>query len=425
MKKVLIVLLSAAIVCGASLSAKQIRTTLYGAGEENSIVVTEEETSENVTIETGNVESDDLPDTDAEEPKERGEAEGNADEEEPEEPTEEPIADEPTEIPEEEPTEEPVLEPTEEPTLEPAVTAEPTEKPAATPKPTSKPTDMPKPTERPESTQSPDKTPKPTAKPMNTPKPTVTPKPTIKPTSTPKPTVKPEDTPKPTKSPKPTSTPKPTKTPKPTSTPKPTAKPANTPKPTAAPVEKPVAAEPSDPSKPSGWAEGEVNSAIGAGLVPEEMRGEYREAISRRGFCLLASQAISAKSGQHIASYALRNGNIQMAFTDTIETEIQSCARLGIVYGYDDGTFRPDDNITREQAAAMLMRCAKQLGMSDKTPDGVFADADKISGWAKESTDFVRANGIMAGDTNNNFMPQDGYTVEQAIATFYRMYNKL
>ena len=73
----------------------------------------------------------------------------------------------------------------------------------------------------------------------------------------------------------------------------------------------------------------------------------------------------------------------------------------------------------------MLSRCAKLLGMGEGTPNGTFADAAQISDWAADSVAFVRANGIMSGDENNNFMPQGGYTIEQAIVTFYRMYNKL
>ncbi len=180
-----------------------------------------------------------------------------------------------------------------------------------------------------------------------------------------------------------------------------------------------------EPNASSDWAAGEIEAAIKFGLVPEELQKNYTSRISRRGFCLLAAKTVEVATGEDIQSYSAAHRVESFTFTDTKETEIMCSAQLGIVYGYEDGTFLPNNDITREQSAAMLTRCARLLGMSDKAPDGAFADDAQISGWAKESVMFVRANGIMAGDTDNNFMPQSGYTVEQAIATFYRMYNKL
>ena len=177
--------------------------------------------------------------------------------------------------------------------------------------------------------------------------------------------------------------------------------------------------------KSSEWAENEIDAAIALGLVPKELQGNYRSRISRRGFCLLAAAAVEVKTGESIAGYASKYGQASAAFSDTSESEIMSSSRLGIVYGYDDGTFRPFADITREQAAAMLERCAKLLGLGYGPVGGTFRDNELISGWAADSVAFVRSNEIMAGDENNNFMPQGGYTIEQAIATFYRMYNKL
>ena len=180
-----------------------------------------------------------------------------------------------------------------------------------------------------------------------------------------------------------------------------------------------------DPEKMSDWAKNEVNAAITLGLVPEELQKNYTGPISRRGFCLLAAAAIELRTKQDINSYALKNGSENITFSDTKEQEIMSSARLGIVSGYEDGTFKPQADITREQAAAMLSRCAKLLGMGYGSAYGTFSDSNLISAWAADSVAFVRSNEIMSGDTDNNFMPQGGYTVEQAIATFYRMYNKL
>lgn len=175
----------------------------------------------------------------------------------------------------------------------------------------------------------------------------------------------------------------------------------------------------------SSWSNGEVTAAIDLGLVPWELQGGYTEYISREGFCRLAARAIEKYTGMPITEYAAKYGTNEASFTDTSEEFINACAVLGIVNGYDDATFRPYYVITREQAAAMLARCARKLGLSDKPGIFIFNDNGSISGWARGHVRYVRANEIMNGDDDNNFMPHMSYTVEQAIVTFYRMYNKV
>lgn len=175
----------------------------------------------------------------------------------------------------------------------------------------------------------------------------------------------------------------------------------------------------------SAWSDDEVYAAISMGLVPDDLQGGYSEYISRLDFCRLAARAVEMRYGMTIMEYADQYGSNEASFTDTSDERITACAVLGIVNGYEDGTFRPHNAITREQAAAMLARCARKLGLSDKPGIFIFNDNDSISGWARGHVRYVRANEIMNGDDDNNFMPHMYYTVEQAILTFYRMYTKL
>ena len=80
-------------------------------------------------------------------------------------------------------------------------------------------------------------------------------------------------------------------------------------------------------------------------------------------------------------------------------------AKVGIIKGYGDGThYGPDDSMTREQYAVMLMRYADLNG--DYKPvedvDAVLAkylDGDKVSNWAKPAVAWACANGYMGLDT--------------------------
>ena len=67
----------------------------------------------------------------------------------------------------------------------------------------------------------------------------------------------------------------------------------------------------------------------------------------------------------------------------------------GIVGGYGNGMFGPNDNITREQLAVMLWRYAGSPAATDKELH--FTDVDEISGYALEALRWAVENGVMSG----------------------------
>lgn len=108
-------------------------------------------------------------------------------------------------------------------------------------------------------------------------------------------------------------------------------------------------------------------------------------------------------------------------YSSWAKTEV--AAALGIVTGYEDGTFRPYKTISRQEAAAMLDRLYQVLGgKTDVVSEKAFADDAKIGDWARGSVYAMRQTGIMQGKENNQFCPTDGYTAEQSIVTIERMY---
>ena len=76
----------------------------------------------------------------------------------------------------------------------------------------------------------------------------------------------------------------------------------------------------------------------------------------------------------------------------------------GIVGGYGNGTFGPNDNITREQLAVMLWRYAGSPAATDKELH--FTDADKASGYALEALRWAVENGILNGYGDGRLGPQ-------------------
>lgn len=117
-------------------------------------------------------------------------------------------------------------------------------------------------------------------------------------------------------------------------------------------------------------------------------------------------------------------------FTDTTSRYVRAANALGIIGGYGNGKFGPKDSLTREQAAAILARTAKVIGLADKVDDTAktdavdsFTDKDKMSNWALDSIGYVKAIGVMLGTTTTTFDPTGPYTGEQAIITMLRLLN--
>ena len=87
----------------------------------------------------------------------------------------------------------------------------------------------------------------------------------------------------------------------------------------------------------------------------------------------------------------------------------------GIVKGYGNGKFGPDDPVTREQMATMLYRNAQTLGQGFR---GMwyflldYPDADQISDWADEAMHWCVMNGILIG-TDKGLEPKATATDDQ------------
>ncbi|MGG3312367.1 S-layer homology domain-containing protein [Paenibacillus lautus] len=99
-----------------------------------------------------------------------------------------------------------------------------------------------------------------------------------------------------------------------------------------------------------------------------------------------------------------------------------------IVRGYTDGLFRGEREITREQGIAMIARAyrfaATPKAMSQAeiaTTLASFADAAKVSNWAKESVAQMVAAGIIEGKGANLLNPQASMTRAEATALIERV----
>ena len=181
-------------------------------------------------------------------------------------------------------------------------------------------------------------------------------------------------------------------------------------------------------TKPSHWAAKDIDESVTLGLIPYELQCDYQIAITRLDFCKLALslyKKVTGKTG--LIGVSDKFGDLSGLSAD--ETfAIGVVAELGIVTGYEDGTFRPYNEISREEAAVMLARTSRVLDKikTSKIPV-IFSDFFEISAWAKKDVDFISAIEVMTGISSGTytlaFQPKEIYTREQAMITFLRLYN--
>lgn len=93
-------------------------------------------------------------------------------------------------------------------------------------------------------------------------------------------------------------------------------------------------------------------------------------------------------------------------------------AANGIVSGYGDGRFGPNDNITREQLAVMLWRYAGSPAAVDR--ELRFADADKAGGWALEALRWAAEQGLAGGKGGGALDPKGNATRAETAAMLMR-----
>ena len=102
-------------------------------------------------------------------------------------------------------------------------------------------------------------------------------------------------------------------------------------------------------------------------------------------------------------------------------TAVNWAANVGVVNGYEDGTFKPNTAITREQLAAILMNYAAYKGEDVSNRADLTSYTDQPSTWATETMSWAVAEGLINGVTNDQLQPQGNATRAQVAAILQRL----
>lgn len=97
-----------------------------------------------------------------------------------------------------------------------------------------------------------------------------------------------------------------------------------------------------------------------------------------------------------------------MAAEAWFHDSVQSAHAAGLIEGHSDGTFGPEERLTREQLAVLLVRAYEWYTGSSIVVSkelGSFADGGNVSAWAQSHVDKAVTVGIMKGQNAQYFNP--------------------
>ena len=167
------------------------------------------------------------------------------------------------------------------------------------------------------------------------------------------------------------------------------------------------------------WAKDDIEFVVNKGLFNGVGKGKFAPNMSmtRGMFVTVLGKLAKADISNYVTS----------TFTD-VKTDayymgyVQWAVENNIVSGVGNGRFSPNQSMTREQMATIMVNYAKTMNLDIKTinQENAFVDNANISGYAKDAVRLMQMAGIISGKIGNKFDPQGTATRAEVSALLRR-----
>ncbi|WP_082596036.1 S-layer homology domain-containing protein [Paenibacillus sp. Soil750] len=168
------------------------------------------------------------------------------------------------------------------------------------------------------------------------------------------------------------------------------------------------------------WAEADIRAALKMGIVDGYEDGSFKP----NQFVSRAEFIVMLMNALHPNAGAEKLPNYSDGDTigDWAKQAIALAAKSNLVQGYEDSTFRPGNPLTRAQLAVVLANAYAPGTSGVKAV--TFADVSDIPAWALEAVGIVQEAGLMQGYAENLFGPLATVTRAEAITVITRLLPK-
>ncbi len=148
------------------------------------------------------------------------------------------------------------------------------------------------------------------------------------------------------------------------------------------------------------WASGYYKAAVDAGMFTADQIAEssLNSVIPRKDMALIAANVLKADETANYEEMAKTFSDIS---GNPYEAQILESAKKGVINGYENGTFRPDNTLTRAESSAVITRLIAAINSA------------KGDSWEPGADAYVRTdNGKILGPSGNLLwqVPVDFYS---------------
>ncbi len=176
------------------------------------------------------------------------------------------------------------------------------------------------------------------------------------------------------------------------------------------------------------WARADIQALAGKLIISGSTASSFapNRSITRAEFAALLVRSLGLTVGRENIT-----GFSDVSAYHWYAAPVAAAANAGIVHGYEDGTFRPDAFITREELAAMIIRVMHFAGSpaEELSPDeqsealSRYMDADHIL-WARQELAQAVRSGILNGKGGALLAPRSQATRAEAAVMLGRFLKK-
>lgn len=165
------------------------------------------------------------------------------------------------------------------------------------------------------------------------------------------------------------------------------------------------------------WAEEQINSWLLKGYVKGFEDGSIKpnNEISRIEFIIMVNRAFGFTETDSVNFKDVKAN-------DWFYSEVAKAIKAGYISGLSDGTFKPKDSISRQEAAVILSRLFKLEANADAEVLSALKDSGSIPTWSSGAISAVISKEYMKGMPDKSFMPSKKMTRAEAIVTLDRCY---
>ena len=180
------------------------------------------------------------------------------------------------------------------------------------------------------------------------------------------------------------------------------------------------------------WAIPELEKALDFGLIPDVLNGaDLTRPITRAEFAAVAVKAYENFTGTTVTPVSPN------PFTDTSNADVLKAYSINLVNGRTATTYDPNGQLTRQDAATMMMRVEKRAYIPgwtlandntftlNFTQPARFSDDSGIADYARTAVYFMVAKEVINGTGNNMFSPAVVASRQEALIIAVRMVEKL